>query len=137
MARKQSTSPYAHSSNNSDHSPIARRTTSGRALYLVPTVADADDTRCILQSDLLLAAFDWTKERGWRIRYFVNDAPGDVQGASWRALYFDGGETPVATSKATRHPSLRLLGEGDRLVVWRVARTVLHQLEAGLARELA
>jgi len=104
-------------------------------LYLVPTVVD-NVARCTLQSELLLAAFDWTEESGWRISYFIDDLPADVQGEAWRAHYFDGAVQPIATSNATRHPSLRLLGEGDREAVWRIARRVLHQLEAALRRRV-
>jgi hypothetical protein len=132
MAREQSTSTHAHTSTNSDNS-TTRYTTSGRALRLVPNVgAESGDTRCILQSDLLLAAFDWTEERGWQISYYIDELPAELQGEAWRARYFDGAEKPITTSDAATHPSLRLLGEGSRMAVWRIARTVLHQLEAAL-----
>lgn len=134
MARKQSTSAHANTSNNSDNS-TTRHTPTGRALCLVPSVANTD-TRCILQSELLLAAFDWTEERGWQISYFIDDAPADVQGEAWRARYFDGSEQPIATSNAVGHASLRLLGKGQRDAVWRIARTVLHQLDAALTRQI-
>ena len=128
MAHQKHTSRPARTSTHSIDLPKPR------ALYLVPPPADADTTRAILQSAFLLAAFDWTAERGWIIRYFADDAPADVQGAAWRALYF-GAEQPIATSEAAAsHPSLRLLGEEERDTVWRIARTVLHQLEAAVMR---
>lgn len=132
MARKQHTSAHTNTSNNSDHLPTARR-----ALYLVPSFAhdDAPHTRCILQSDLLLAALDWTEERGWQISYFTDDLPADVRGETWRSHYFDNAK-PIATSQASAHPSLRLLRAGDQLAVWRIARTVLHQLETAMMRQI-
>lgn len=136
MAHSHQTTQHARKFNNSDNS-TTRYTPTGRALRLVPSDVSADTaTRCILQSGLLLAAFDWTEESGWQISYFIDDLPADVQGEAWRAHYFERGEQPIATSRSGGHPSLRLLGEGERLTVWRIARTALGQLEAALTRRI-